>query len=113
MVSVDICNEDIQFMAEGKNWKACATTNWTSNGEFACRVLALEMAGQYDAIEASSCYDKEIGAWMEIPSTIVTQEQVMSKSGITVENLQDVADASYTDTSWMPTCDWMVELLGH
>ena len=64
-------------------------------------------------IEASSCYDKEIGAWMEIPSTIVTQEQVMSKSGITVENLQDVADASYTDTSWMPTCDWMVELLGH
>ena len=113
MVSVDICNEDIQFMAEGKNWKACATTNWTSNGEFACRVLALEMAGQYDAIEASSCYDKEIGAWMEIPSTIVTQEQVMSKSGVTVENLQDVADASYTDTSWMPTCDWMVELLGH
>ena len=44
MVSVDICNEDIQFMQEGKNWKACATTNWSSNGEFACRVLALEMA---------------------------------------------------------------------
>ena len=29
MVSVDICNEDIQFMQEGKNWKACATTNWS------------------------------------------------------------------------------------
>ena len=26
-------------MQEGKNWKACATTNWSSNGEFACRVL--------------------------------------------------------------------------
>ena len=38
MVSVDICNEDIQFMQEeGSQWKACATTNWNLNGEFACR----------------------------------------------------------------------------
>ena len=62
MVSVDICNEDIQFMQEGKNWKACATTNWTSNGEFACRVLALEMADQYEDIEAASCYYADPGA---------------------------------------------------
>lgn len=113
MVSVDICNEDIQFMQEGKNWKACATTNWTSNGEFACRVLALEMADEYDAIAAASCYDAEIGDWMEIPSSIVTQEQVMSKDGINIENLDQVADENYTDVSWMPTCDWMTELLGH
>lgn len=114
MVSVDICNEDIQFMqAENSPWKACATTNWTSNGEFACRVLALEMADQYEDIEAASCYYPEIGAWMEIPSTIVTQEQVTSKEGITIENLAEVADESYSDVSWMPTCDWMVELLGH
>lgn len=113
MVSVDICNEDINYMAEGKNWKACATTNWTSNGEFACRVLALELADQYDDIAAASCYDSEIGDWLEIPSTIVTQEQVMSKEGVNIENLQDVADESYTDVSWMPTCDWMVSALGH
>ena len=114
MVSVDICNEDIQFMqAENSPWKACATTNWTSNGEFACRVLALEMADQYEDIEAAPCYYSEIGAWMEIPSTIVTQEQVTSKEGITIENLAEVADESYSDVSWMPTCDWMVELLGH
>ena len=114
MVSVDICNEDIQFMqAENSPWKACATTNWTSNGEFACRVLALEMADQYEDIEAAPCYYSEIGAWMEIPSTIVTQAQVTSKEGITIENLAEVADESYSDVSWMPTCDWMVELLGH
>lgn len=113
MVSVDICNEDINYMAEGKNWKACATTNWTSNGEFACRILALELADQYDDIAAASCYDSEIGSWLEIPSTIVTQEQVMSKEGVNIENLQDVADESYTDVSWMPTCDWMVAALGH
>ena len=112
MVSVDICNEDIQFMQEGKNWKACATTNWTSNGEFACRVLALELADQYADIEAASCYYPEIGAWMEIPSVVVTQEQVMSKEGINIENLGEVADASYLDKTWMPTCDWMDAILG-
>lgn len=113
MVSVDISNEDIQFMAEGKNWKACATTNWTSNGEFACRILALEMADQYDDIRAASCYYADIGDWLEIPSSVITQEMVMSQEGVNVENLGEVAPDSYSDVSWMPTCDWMVELLGH
>ena len=107
MVSVDICDEDIQYMAEGKNWKACATTNWTLNGEFACRVLALEMAGQYDDIKAASCYYESPGMWMEIPSVVVTQEQVMSGKNITVKNLSDVAEDAYTDRSFMPSCDWM------
>lgn len=114
MVSVDICNEDIQFMQEeGSQWKACATTNWTSNGEFALRILALEMADQYEDIAAASCYYDEIGDWLEIPSTIVTQEQVTSKEGVTIENLEEVADPGYSAVDWMPTCDWMVELLGH
>ena len=112
MVSVDISNEDINAMAEGTNWKACATTNWTSNGEFACRVLACELAGDYDAIENASCYYKDIGAWMEIPSTVITQEMVMSKDGINIENLDEVAPASYKDRTWMPTTDWMDALLG-
>ena len=37
----------------------------------------------------------------------------MSQDGINIENLDLVADESYTDVSWMPTCDWMVALLGH
>lgn len=113
MVSVDISNEDIQFMQEeGSQWKACATTNWTLNGEFACRILALELANQYEDIAAASCYYEDIGDWLEIPSSIITQEQVTSQDGITIENVGEVADESYSDTSWMPTCDWMVELLG-
>ena len=107
MVSVDICDEDIRLMAEGKNWKACATTNWTLNGEFACRVLALEMAEQYDDIKAAQCYYEDPGMWMEIPSAVVTQEQVMSGQNITVKNLSDVAEDAYTDRSFMPSCDWM------
>ncbi len=107
MVSVDICDEDIQLMAEGKNWKACATTNWTLNGEFACRVLALEMAGQYDDIKAAPSYYEDPGMWMEIPSVVVTQEQVMSGENITVKNLSDVAEDAYMDRSFMPSADWM------
>ena len=116
MVSVDICNEDIQFMQEGKNWKACATTNWNHNGEFACRLIALMMADEWDAIESCKIYadyaEANNGLWMELPITIVTQEQVTSKDGINIENLGEVADASYTDKTWMPTCDWMDALLG-
>ena len=112
MVSVDISNEDINAMAEGTNWKACATTNWTTNGEFACRVLACELAGDYDAIANASCYYADIGAWMEIPSSVITQEMVMSKDGVNIENLNEVAPASYSDRSWMPTTDWMDALLG-
>ncbi len=114
MVSVDISNEDIQAMQEpNSQWKACATTNWNSNGEFACRMVALELADQYDDIRAASCYYADPGDWLEIPSSIITQEMVTSKDGITIENLDEVAPESYKDTSWMPTCDWMKELLGH
>ena len=112
LVSVDICDQDIRYMAEGLNWKACATTNWTLNGEFACRVLALEMAGQYGDIEAASCYYGNLGQWMEIPSVVVTQEQVMSGEDITIADLSRVADESYTDAGWMPTCGWMEDALG-
>ena len=107
MVSIDICDEDIQLMAEGKNWKACATTNWTLNGEFACRVLALEMAEQYEDIKAAPSYYESPGMWMEIPSVVVTQEQVMSGQNITVKNLSDVAEDAYTDRGFMPSCEWM------
>ena len=114
MVSVDLDNTDIQYMQEeGSMWMACATTNWTLNGEFACRILALELADQYDDIAAASCYYDDPGSWLEIPSSIITQEMVTSVDGITIENVDTVAEESYSDTSWMPTCDWMVELLGY
>ncbi len=114
MVSVDCDNTDIQYMQEeGSMWMACATTNWDLNGRFACRVLALELADQYEDIEAASCYYADPGAWLEIPSSIITQEMVTSADGITIENVDTVADPSFSDTSWMPTCDWMVALLGY
>ena len=53
-----------------------------------------------------------LGMWMEIPSVVITQEQIMSGQDITIKNLSAVADASYTDKSWMPSCDWMTAALG-
>lgn len=110
MVSVDICNADIEKMArEGSPWKACATTNWYYNGEFGMRVLALELAGEYDKI--IDPMTGEVSDWLELPANIVTQEMV-SGGNINVTNLDTVAGSSYSDRSWMPTSDWIAELLG-
>ena len=110
MVSVDICQADIEKMAAaGSPWMACATTNWNHNGEFGMRVLALELTEDYDAI-----VDPRSGApssWLELPAGLITQDMV-SGGGITVTELDTVAGTAYTDRSWMPTTDWMTQLLG-
>lgn len=109
LVSADICDADIEKMAtEGSLWKACATTNWSYNGEFGMRVLALELSGDVDAI--IDPMTGEPSAWLELPATVITQEMV-SADGISVSNLDTVAGASYTDRSWMPTADWMSAIL--
>lgn len=109
LVSADICDADIEKMAaEGSPWKACATTNWSYNGEFGMRVLALELSGDVDAI--IDPMTGEPSAWLELPATVITQEMV-SAGGISVSNLDTVAGASYTDRSWMPTADWMSAIL--
>lgn len=110
LVSVDICNADIDKMAQaGSPWKACATTNWSYNGEFGMRVLTLELSDEYENI-----IDPMTGNtsdWLELPAMIVTQDMV-SEGDINVTNLDTVAGASYSDRSWMPTTDWMKALLG-
>ena len=110
MVSVDICNADIEKMAaQDSPWKACATTNWTYNGEFGIRVLALELADEYDKI--IDPMTGETSDWLELPAYLVTQEMV-SAGGIDVTNLDTVAGSQYSDRSWMPTTNWMAALLG-
>lgn len=110
MVSVDICNADIDKMTEdGSTWKACATTNWSYNGEFGIRVLALELTGEYDLI-----LDPMTGKasdWLELPASLVTQEMLLPDD-MDITDLEAVAGASYNDRSWMPEADWMTELLG-
>lgn len=111
MVSVDICNADIEKMAEENSpWKACATTNWSYNGEFGMRVLALELAGEYDKI--LDPMTGEASDWLELPVSLVTQDMV-SEGDVDVTNLETVAGTAYSDRSWMPVTDWMTKLLGN
>lgn len=110
MVSVDICNADIEKMAEESSpWKACATTNWSYNGEFGLRVLALELAGEYDKI--LDPMTGQASDWLELPASLVTREMV-SSGDIDVTHLNTVAGTAYSDRSWMPETDWMIEFLG-
>lgn len=110
LVSVDISNSDIEKMAaEASPWKACATTNWSYNGEFGMRVLALELADQYDQIIDPTT--GEASDWLELPTSLITQDMVAGGS-IDVSNLDTVAGAQYSDRSWMVTSDWMAALLG-
>lgn len=110
MVSVDICNGDLEKMSgEDSPWVACAATNWNHNGEFGMRVLALELAGDYDAI--LDPMTGEASSWLELPAGLITQDMVAG-GGIAVSDLDGVAGESYTDRSWMPTADWMTKILG-
>ncbi len=105
LVSVDICNADIEKMAaENSPWKACATTNWHFNGEFGIRVLALELAGEYDKIIDPAT--GKASAWLELPTYVITQAMVAGRD-IQVDDLAKVADPAYADRSHMPTADWM------
>ena len=111
MVSVDICNADIEKMAEETSpWKACATSNWSYNGEFGMRVLALELAGEYDKI--LDPMTGQASGWLELPVSLVTQDMV-SEGDVDVTNLETVAGAAYSDRSWMPVTDWMTKFLGN
>lgn len=110
MVSVDNCSADIEKMAEENSpWKACATTNWSYNGEFGLRVLALELADEYDKI--LDPMTGQASDWLELPASLITQDMVAS-GDIDVTNLSTVAGTAYSDRSWMPKTDWMTEALG-
>jgi simple sugar transport system substrate-binding protein len=110
MVSVDICNTDIQNMqAANSVWKACACTDFKSNGEQGIRLLALEMNGDYDCIK-----DPTTGMqtdWYEMPVSVIEQSDLTPDT--TLENLYDVAPATYGAVENLSTCDWMVKAIGY
>jgi simple sugar transport system substrate-binding protein len=47
LVTVDISNQDINYMLDGSGiWKACATVDFTTVGEQGIRILAQKLAGE-------------------------------------------------------------------
>ena len=110
LVSVDICNMDIQYMLEADSqWKACACTDFKANGEQGVRILALELNGDYDAITAPGSTDAT--NYIEMPATLITQD--ILNADTTIENLYDVAPDTYGNVANYVTSDWLVECIGY
>ena len=110
MVSADISNQDIQAMtAVGSPWKASACTDFRANGEQGLRILALELNNQYQDIKVPFPVDEDL--YIEMPPTLI-EANILTPS-TTVNNLKDVAPASYGDPANYVTCDWMKEAIGY
>ena len=110
MVSVDLSNQDIQYMLEeNSGWKACACTDFKANGEQGVRILALEMSGEYDAIRAPG--SDEPTDFIEMPASLITSD--ILKSDSTMENIYDVAPDSYGNKDNFVSSDWLKACIGY
>ncbi len=110
LVSVDICNMDINYMLEEKSqWKACACTDFKANGEQGVRLLALELNGDYEDIKAPKA--EETTDFLEMPSSLITQDMLVE--GTTIENLYDVAPKQYGAVENYVSNDWLKACIGY
>lgn len=110
LVSVDICNMDIQYMLEeNSQWKACACTDFKANGEQGVRILALELNGDYEAITAPG--SSEPTNYIEMPAALITQD--LLKKDTTIENIYEVAPDTYGNPGNYVTNDWLKACIGY
>lgn len=110
LVTVDICNTDIQEMLEDNSlWKACACTDFPSNGEECVRILALELNDEYSSIFSPTT--DEASDYIEMPGSLITQDMLTSTT--TLENLYDVAPKSYGDHGFLSTSNWIRRFIGY
>jgi simple sugar transport system substrate-binding protein len=110
MVSVDICNTDIQDMLEpDSQWKACACADFSQIGDEGIRLVSLEMNNQYDKIIDLKTKDKT--SWVEMPASLIKQSSL--KPDTTLANLKTVADATYGNPDNLSTSDWLKSCIGY
>lgn len=102
LVSVDICNQDIEYMKEKNSlWKACACTDFKANGEQGIRILALELAEDYGAITAPG--SKVPTSYIEMPASLITQKHIFNGE----------KPVSYGNKSNFVTNSWLKKYLGY
>ncbi len=99
LVSVDISNQDIQFMLQGINgkpvWLACSAVHFTTVGEQATRLAIMKLAGD----PTPSIYN--------LTPSLVTYDQLTE--GATVLNLGEFVDGYGVNNDNVP--DWAKEAL--
>ena len=92
MVSVDISNQDINYMMDGSGvWQACATVDFTTIGQQGVRILAMMLKGE----ETEEVYN--------LTPSIVTYDQLTPDSNVT--NLGQVIEGYGVNTDHIS--DWM------
>ena len=92
MVSVDISNQDINYMMDGSGvWQACATVDFTTIGQQGVRILAMMLKGE----ETEEVYN--------LTPSIVTYDQLTPDSNVT--NLGQVIEGYGVNNDHIS--DWM------
>lgn len=92
MVSVDISNQDINYMIDGTDvWQACATVDFATIGQQGIRILAMKLMGD----ETEAVYD--------LSPSIVTYDQLDSDANVT--NLGEYVEGYGINNDHIP--EWM------
>lgn len=90
IVSVDISNQDINYMMDGTNvWKACATVDFTTVGEQGIRLLAMKLAGEdtepvYNLTPSLVTADD-----LEPGATVLTLKDIIPGYGVNNDHISD------------------------
>lgn len=94
MVSVDISNQDINYMRDGNDmWKACAAVDFRTVGQQGVRLLAMKLHGDETPDE------------YKLPPSLITADQLTPEAN--VSNLSEIVDG-YGKNDENIT-DWMKE----
>ncbi len=97
MVSVDISNQDINFMMDGTEvWRACATVDFTTIGQQGIRILGMKLMGE----EVEDVYN--------LTPSIVTYDQLTADSNVT--NLGGIVEGYGVNNDHLS--DWMKDYIG-
>lgn len=90
MVSVDISNQDINYMMDGTNvWQACATVDFTTIGQQGIRILAMKLMGEttedvYNLTPSIVTYDK-----LNADSNVTNLSQSIEGYGVNDDHISD------------------------
>lgn len=90
MVSVDISNQDINYMMDGTNvWQACATVDFTTIGQQGIRILAMKLMDEttedvYNLTPSIVTYDK-----LSAGSNVTNLGQSVEGYGVNDDHISD------------------------
>ncbi len=97
LVSVDISNQDINYMIDGNNvWQACSAVDFSTIGQQGIRILAMKLHGD----ETESVYN--------LTPSLVLYDQLDQNSNVL--NLKDTIDGYGVNDDHIP--EWMAPYLG-